>query len=56
MVICLSRAMGGTMSFEDSLSARLNIIGPSHDMIKQCLAEHPVQLRYVVPFSFIELI
>ncbi|CAE7709644.1 PSP, partial [Symbiodinium microadriaticum] len=39
-----SRAMGGAMSFEDALAARLNIIRPSYKMIHDCLAAHPVKL------------
>jgi len=38
------RAMGGTMKFEDTLAARLNLMQPSETAIAEFLAAHPPQL------------
>ena len=38
------RAMGGTMKFEDSLAARLNMMQPSKQQITQFLQDHPPRI------------
>lgn len=38
------RAMNGNVKFEDALAARLDIIKPSKDDIKNCLLAHPPKL------------
>ncbi|DAZ94913.1 TPA: hypothetical protein N0F65_003083 [Lagenidium giganteum] len=39
-----TKAMDGNVKFEDALEARLNIIKPSRQAIKQCLQQNPPQL------------
>lgn len=44
-VAALTRsAMGGTTPFHVALEQRLNLIQPSHDMVKACLEKHPLEL------------
>lgn len=43
--VCVgNRAMNGNVKFEDALAARLDIIKPSKDDIKNCLKARPPQL------------
>ncbi|CAM9766839.1 unnamed protein product [Ectocarpus sp. 12 AP-2014] len=39
-----SRAMGGSMPFQDALKARLDLMTPSQKMVDLCLREHPPRL------------
>ncbi|GLE05231.1 hypothetical protein PINS_up014231 [Pythium insidiosum] len=39
-----TRAMNGNVKFEDALAARLDIIRPSREDIRECLARHPPAL------------
>eukprot|EP00752_Nemacystus_decipiens_P007101 g6363.t1 len=39
-----SRAMGGSMPFQDALKARLDLMTPSKDTVARCLREHPPRL------------
>ncbi|CAM9463296.1 unnamed protein product [Ectocarpus sp. 4 AP-2014] len=39
-----SRAMGGSMPFQDALKARLDLMTPSQEMVDLCLREHPPRL------------
>lgn len=48
-------AMGGDMKFEDALSARLSIINPSSNTIKECLESHPIKLSPGIKFFIDEL-
>lgn len=41
--------MNGNVKFEDALAARLDIIKPSKDDIKNCLSAHPPQLTTGTP-------
>ena len=38
------KAMGGTVLFQDALAARLQLIQPSAEDVRKCLAAHPFQL------------
>eukprot|EP00904_Undaria_pinnatifida_P005881 jgi/Undpi1/2422/HiC_scaffold_13.g05803.m1 len=44
-----SRAMGGSMPFQDALKARLELMTPSKEMVVRCLAEHPPRLSPGIP-------
>jgi len=44
-----AQAMGGTMKFEDTLAARLNLMQPSETAIAEFLAAHPPQLSEGIP-------
>ncbi len=41
--------MGGTLKFEDTLAARLNLMQPSESSIAQFLEAHPPQLSEGTP-------
>jgi phosphoserine phosphatase len=48
-------AMSGSMKFEDTLKARLDLILPSRQMVKKCLQEHPVRFSPKLP-EFVALL
>ncbi|CAN0271296.1 unnamed protein product [Pylaiella littoralis] len=39
-----SRAMGGSMPFQDALKTRLDLMTPSKDTVDRCLTQHPPRL------------
>ena len=39
-----AKAMGGNMTFQEALSARLSLIKPGNEELKKTLADHPAQL------------
>ncbi|CAM9643536.1 unnamed protein product [Laminaria digitata] len=44
-----SRAMGGSMPFQDALKARLDLMTPSRGLVVRCLEEHPPRLSPGIP-------
>ena len=48
-------AMGGTVLFQDALTARLNLIRPSRQLIADCLQAYPPQLTPGIAYLISEL-
>lgn len=49
------KAMGGTVLFQDALSARLDLIKPSSKDIVDCLEKHPIRLTNGIELLILQL-